>query len=205
MPRCCMTQSSWQPLGLRWDDSEGSAHPYCGERRHTPELVSENVILATLTNTGTITVENGGSSLCGMYNMGSLSNSGAMAVSAGASGDIGILNNGAFTDEAPGELTIAHDEFSRLLYGIDNDDGTMINYGTVINEGDIWTEGWAMLTDGTLHNYGLAYQAGGVLVNYVTVHNGESIDSDGYPDYPHNRGICIDEVDADGEPRGSGC
>jgi hypothetical protein len=89
-------------------------------------------------------------------------------------------------------------------YGVANFDGTMINYGSVTNNGVIGTNGWAMLTYGTLDNRGVLYQSGGVLVNYGTVRNWGAILTNGWPDYPHNEGICVNMPNED-ETWGSGC
>lgn len=180
---------------------------------HLPDAPYDfDTILPTITNSGTITIENNGDSSTGLVNEGAVSNTGTITVSAGIFGNYGFDNSGTFTNEVSGTLANFYgdpyvdpeDPYDIPTYGLANFDGTMINYGTVTNEGAIATNGWAMLTYGVLHNYGILLQTDGVLVNYGTVHNWGLIDSDGDPDYPHNRGICINEDDGYGNV-GSGC
>jgi hypothetical protein len=178
---------------------------------HIPEDISPGAfatILPTITNSGNIIIENDGGYSTGILNWGALSNAGNITFSAAISGTYGLNNGGTFTNEASGTLDNFYGdvdtEGGESTYGIYNSDGTMINYGHVTNEAVIFTHGWAMLTYGTLDNYGVLYQSGGVLVNYGTVQNWGLIGTDGWPDYPHNQGVCTDMENGDGT-FGSGC
>lgn len=181
---------------------------------HIPDAPYDfDTILPTITNSGSITIANSGGDSTGFVNQGAVSNTGTITASADIYGIYGFSNEGTFTNEVSGTLVnlfgTVDPDFpavgSSATYGFGNFDGTMINHGTVTNEGAIGTNGWAMLTYGTLNNHGILLQTGGVLVNYGTVHNWGLIDRRGGPDYPHNRGICIDEADEDGNIVGSGC
>lgn len=182
---------------------------------HLPEDISPfpfETILPTITNTGTIVIENVGEHSTGILNYGALSSAGTITVSADIVGLYGLSNQGAFTNEVTGTLVNHYGDPTLIAvpltqvptYGVANFNGTMINYGTVINEAVIGTNGWAMLTFGTLNNHGVLFQSGGVLVNYGTVNNWGDILSDGDPDYPHNQGVCIDLPNEDGTS-GWGC
>lgn len=158
-------------------------------------------ILATLANTGTISISNTGDSSMGLLNGGAVTNSGALTVAdtLGATATGFEQDGGTFTNEASGTLTNdggTYDPATGLgTQGFYNNGGTMINLGTANNKGAMVTWGWVMLTYGTINNYGLVYQADGELVNYGTVHNYGTIGArSGAPDYPHNRGICINET-----------
>lgn len=170
-----------------------------------------DTILPTLTNSGTVIIENSGERSTGILNAGAISNAGNITISADIFGNYGLDNGGTFTNEVSGTLvnffgdpTLLPPTMNAPTYGVVNFDGTMLNYGSVTNKGVIGTDGWAMLTFGTLDNYGVLYQSGGVLVNYGTVHNWGQILTDGSPDYPHNEGICENLPSEDGTA-GSGC
>lgn len=181
---------------------------------HVPEDLSPwtfDTILPTITNSGTIVIENDGEHSTGIRNEGAISNAGNITVSAGIVGNYGLGNEGVFTNEVSGTLvnffgdpTLVPPTIQAPTYGVANFDGTMINHGSVVNEGVIGTNGWAMLTFGTLDNHGVLFQSGGVLVNYGTVHNWGAILSEAYPDYPHNEGICENLANDDGTA-GTGC
>jgi len=184
---------------------------------HVPEDIRPfpfDTILPTITNTGTIVIENVGERSTGILNYGALSNAGNITVSADIVGLYGLSNQGgAFTNEATGTLVNHYGDPALITvplnqiptFGVANFYGTMINYGTVINEAVIGTSGWAMLTFGTLNNHGVLFQSDGVLVNYGTVNNWGAIRSDGTPDYPHNQGVCIDLPNEDQTTWGEGC
>lgn len=181
---------------------------------HIPEDASPwafDTILPTISNSGTILIENNGDGSSGIDNEGAFSNAGTITVSAGIVGLYGFSNMGAFTNEASGILVNYYGDPSLVppvyeapTYGVANFDGTMINYGSVTNEAVIGTNGWAMLTYGTLDNRGVLFQSDGVLVNYGTVHNWGAILTDGSPDYPHNEGVCENLPNEDGST-GTGC
>ncbi len=158
-------------------------------------------ILATLANTGTIAIANTGDNSTGLFNYGAVTNSGTLAIlkSLGGTAKGVMQSDGTFTNEASGTLTNdggTYDASTDSGYpGFFNASGTMINFGTANNTGAMVTWGWVMLTYGTINNYGLVYQGSGELVNYGTVHNFGVIGASyGAPDYPHNRGICINET-----------
>jgi hypothetical protein len=171
-----------------------------------------DTILPTITNSGTILIENNGVASTGIRNEGALANAGNITVSVDIVGYYGLANEGSFTNEASGTLvnyygdpSLVPPTVSAPTYGVGNFGGAMINHGNVTNEGVIGTDGFAMLTYGTLDNYGVLFQSDGVLVNYGTVRNWGQILADGLPDYPHNRGICVDMPNADETAWGSGC
>lgn len=167
--------------------------------------------LSTLTNalSGNITILNSGNRSVGIWNYGLLTNSGVVTINAlTGAGAMGILNQGSFTNDASGTInnydgpatpytSVCYIGDSTCIYGIANNGGTMINYGTTNNHGAIGSNGYVMLTYGTIYNYGTIYRGSGQLINYGTVDNYGTIINSG-PDYPHNRAICINFEGATG-------
>jgi len=157
----------------------------------------------TLTNSGTIIISNNGVDSSGFQSFGPVTNSGTITASNLCTGAYGIQNYGTLTNNVAGTLNNNATGTTRGFYNLD---GTMINYG-VANNGSgatMETNGWVMVTYGTINNHGILRQTGGTLVNYGVVHNYGIINPMGSSDYPHNRGTCINETDENGVT-GMGC
>lgn len=152
--------------------------------------------LGTIANSasGTITVENTGTSSVGIYNKrfglnsefyinGTMTNTGSIAISSsgdsnnGAQYGYGIYNISLFTNSATGTFTINPSPFSDDARGFYNA-GSFTNYGTFTNDrgsytGDLITSTWGSYNwAGTMINYGTTSAKGTFYNNLMMLNYG---------------------------------
>ncbi len=171
--------------------------------------------LATITNAGSITINNSGNNSFGIYSSGFLTNSGVLTINSLSGTHLGtpdlnatgIYNSGSFTNTDTGTFYnydgyVDSTNQTKIVWvwGNFNDHGTMINYGTTFTNGTFFTDGYTMINYGTINStstgvwvdIGPSY--GSTMINYGTFYNYGTIVGG------ENKGICYNEP-----PSGSGC